>query len=136
LSRGRRRQVRYADRVIGIEFGQELPSMKASQQLPGTVPVGVPVSTAEPCRSVSVLGGAWCAIGRTPEENRETSNDLDLGLAPVTPEAAGSSPVDPANYTVLPYPSWPPSLGIARSQSQERIQAQHKKGDVVITIAD
>ncbi len=76
--------------------GQELPLLKASQQLLGTVPVGVPVLTAERCRSVSVLGGVWCAIGRTPEENRDTSNDLGLGLAPVTPEVASSSLVDPA----------------------------------------
>jgi hypothetical protein len=60
----------------------------------------VPVSTAERCRSVSVPGGAWGAIGRTAEENRETSNDLDLGLAPVTPEAAGSSPVHPATKSL------------------------------------
>ena len=92
--------MRYADRFIGIEFQQRSGAslLKASQQPPGTVPVGVPVSTADgvvPCQSSAARG---CAIVRVPEENRETSNDLDSGLAPVTPEAAGSSPVDPANY--------------------------------------
>jgi len=62
------------------------------------VPVGVPVLRAEPCHSMSVRDGAWLAIAGNAEENREMPRFLDSGLAPVTPEAAGSSPVDPANY--------------------------------------
>jgi len=46
---------------------------------------------------VSVDGIPRRTIARIPEANREGANDLDSGLAPVTPEAAGSSPVDPAN---------------------------------------
>jgi len=47
---------------------------------------------------MSVRDGAWLAIAGNAEENREMPRFLDSGLAPVTPEAAGSSPVDPANF--------------------------------------
>jgi len=48
---------------------------------------------------MSVRDGAWLAIAGNAEENREMPRFLDSGLAPVTPEAAGSSPVDPANFS-------------------------------------
>jgi hypothetical protein len=68
----------------------------------GTVPVGVPLSVAE---MVSFRVGPRHrvtrdrAICRRKSRNSERS---DLGLCPLTQEAAGSSPVDPANYPILP----------------------------------
>ena len=79
------------------------------------MPVGVPVSTAERCRSVSVPGGAWCAIGQTPEENRKTSNDLDPGLAPVTPEATSGPAGSPPSLTQGWSPVIRPPSTIVRS---------------------
>jgi hypothetical protein len=38
---------------------------------------------------------------RAPFENRESASDFDSGLAPVTPEAASSSPVDPTKSFLL-----------------------------------
>src|SRR5580700_156177 len=60
----------------------------------GTVPVGVPVSVAERCRSAALYDAR---SRETLRKIRKSPNVFDLGLAPVTPEAAGSSPVDPAN---------------------------------------
>jgi predicted nucleic acid-binding protein len=53
------------------------------------VPVGVPVSVAERCRSVSVQGVAWRKTARIQQQNCKSPSDRDLRLAPVTPEAAG-----------------------------------------------
>src|SRR5262249_19880716 len=80
------------DDPIGQRFGQP-----AGNRAEVTVAVGVPLSTADPGRSGAAGDVAWRQVARVPEENRRTANDLDLRLTPVTPEAAGSSPVDPAN---------------------------------------
>jgi hypothetical protein len=61
------------------------------------VPVGVPVSSAKLCRTVSFCDGAWSVDVAVAQRIRKKSAVWDLALAPVTPEAAGSSPVDPAN---------------------------------------
>ena len=64
---------------------------------PEGVPVGVPVSSAKLCRTVSFCDGAWSVDVAVAQRIRKKSAVWDLALAPVTPEAAGSSPVDPAN---------------------------------------